>query len=237
MPRNKDLKRVVRTRMQKTGESYTSARAHVLKKTARRASTKASANGRAATAAPDYAAIAGMSDKAVATKTGHHWEHWVRYLDRAGADTLSHKEIAKFLRDKTEVSGWWAQMITVAYERIKGLREKGQSCRGDYQMSKSKTLPVPVADLYRTFRMLRIRKQWYPDAPWTIRTATLNKSIRIGLDDGTRVQLYFWDKGPRKSQVSVHHEKLADKAHVERAKDFWAERLKEVQSFLKETAN
>ena len=32
MPRNKDLKRLVRARMSKTGESYTAARAHVLAK-------------------------------------------------------------------------------------------------------------------------------------------------------------------------------------------------------------
>ena len=32
MPRNKDLKRLVRARMKKTGEAYTSARAQILKK-------------------------------------------------------------------------------------------------------------------------------------------------------------------------------------------------------------
>ena len=32
MPTNKDLKRVVRRRMQKTGESYTAARTNLLKK-------------------------------------------------------------------------------------------------------------------------------------------------------------------------------------------------------------
>jgi hypothetical protein len=33
MPRDKDLKRLVRTRMQKTGESYTTARARIVSKT------------------------------------------------------------------------------------------------------------------------------------------------------------------------------------------------------------
>ena len=32
MPRDKDLKRLVRTRMKKTGEAYTAARAQILKK-------------------------------------------------------------------------------------------------------------------------------------------------------------------------------------------------------------
>jgi len=36
MPKQKDLKRVVRTRMRKTGESYTTARIHVLGKSGKR---------------------------------------------------------------------------------------------------------------------------------------------------------------------------------------------------------
>lgn len=32
MPKQKDLKRVIRSRMQKTGESYTAARAQLLRK-------------------------------------------------------------------------------------------------------------------------------------------------------------------------------------------------------------
>ena len=34
MPRNKDLKRLVRARMRKTGEDYTAARARILEKSA-----------------------------------------------------------------------------------------------------------------------------------------------------------------------------------------------------------
>lgn len=32
MPKNKDLKRLIRARMEKTGESYTAARSHLLSK-------------------------------------------------------------------------------------------------------------------------------------------------------------------------------------------------------------
>jgi hypothetical protein len=64
MPKQKDLKRIVRSRMQKTGESYTAARHQILNK-----------------AKPDYAPLAGMSDAAVTKRTGHDWAYWVRTLD------------------------------------------------------------------------------------------------------------------------------------------------------------
>jgi hypothetical protein len=81
MPTNKDFKRLVRARMQKTGESYTTARAHLLTKKQQSARSAAPA----APAAPAaYAKLAGMSDAAVKAKTGCPWERWVKALDRSG---------------------------------------------------------------------------------------------------------------------------------------------------------
>src|SRR5215470_17083547 len=97
MPTHKDFKRLVRGRMQKTGESYTAARAQLLKQ-------KLSASAPTASAAPpspaNYAMLAGISDVAVKTKTGCTWERWVKALDRVGAHTWPHREIAKHVQDK-----------------------------------------------------------------------------------------------------------------------------------------
>ena len=57
MPRNKDLKRLVRARMKKTGEAYTTARTQTIKKHDKpRTSTTRVARQ------PDFAALAGKSD-------------------------------------------------------------------------------------------------------------------------------------------------------------------------------
>ena len=71
MPQQKDLKRVVRTRMQKPGESYTAARVQVLRKKSE--------------PAPDYAALSGVSDSAIEKATGRSWIEWVKILDAFGA--------------------------------------------------------------------------------------------------------------------------------------------------------
>jgi len=163
MPREKDLKRLVRARMKKTGEAYTAARAQIIKKTA----TKKSSTG--ATAAPaistrkiDYAALAGMSDAVVKEKTGCTWKAWVGALDYHGAAKMSHAEIAKLIKTEFEVGSWWTQMVTVGYERIKGLRARGQQRDGTFGATKSRTFNVPVETLFNAWKDATTREQWLP---------------------------------------------------------------------------
>ncbi len=228
MPKDKDLKRIVRSRMQKTGESYTSARARILAR--KTASNPPEAEPAAppvppAPPPPAYAEIAGMSDDAVRAKTGRDWAGWVAVLDAAGAASRPHSEIAALLYDEHGVPGWWAQMVTVGYERIRGLRDVGQRRGGLYDANKSKTLPVPVARLYRACADPAERERWLPGVALTVRTAVPGKSMRVTWPDGTLVQLYFQAKGETRSQIAIQHAKLASRADVEARKAFWAERL------------
>ena len=226
MPANKDFKRLVRGRMQKTGESYTSARAHLL--TQKPAAVAAPAAARPATVRPaavDYARLAGRSDAILKEKTGCTWERWVKALDYAQAYTWTHREIAKYVHEKYKVPGWWAQTVTVGYERIKGLRAVGQRRDGSFEANKSRTFAVPLVRLYRAFHDARARAQWLPGVELTVRTATRGKSMRITWPDRTSVVVGFASRGAGKSQVAVQHEKLADRAAAARMKQYWAERF------------
>src|SRR3989442_1360712 len=99
MPTNKDFKRLVRARMQKTGEAYTAARAHLLQK-------------KQESRPVDYARLAGMmTDAALKARTGCTWERWVKALDRVAAHTWPHREIAHYVHEKYKVPGWWAQTV------------------------------------------------------------------------------------------------------------------------------
>ncbi len=138
---------------------------------------------------------------------------------------MPHREIAKRVLESNEISGWWAQMVTVGYERIRGLREVGQRCDGQFQASKSKTFAVPISRLYRSFSVKRSRGRWLPGVDLTIRTSTVDKSMRMTWPDGTSVQAYFTAKGPQKSQVAIQHSGLAKKKDVAHRKEFWTERF------------
>ena len=213
MPTNKDFKRVVRARMRKTGESYTAARATLTR------TTKP-----APTPAPDLAAKAGFSDAVLTAKTGCTWEKWVFVLDRVKAWEWPHGEITAYIREKYHVPGWWTQAVAVGYERIKGLRAKGQRLDGTYEANKSKTVAAPAPRAFRAWKDGRTRRRWLPEEV-TVRTATASTSLRLRWEDGTTVAVWLTAKGRSKTAVAVSHMRLPDKATADRLKVFWAERL------------
>jgi uncharacterized protein YndB with AHSA1/START domain len=228
MTRQKDLKKKTRARMSKTGESYTAARARLLAKKAAGAPQPL----RAETPPSDFASLAGMSDAAVRAKTGCDWKQWVGALDYAGAADWSHRAIAEHVAEKYRLSGWWAQTVTVGYERIKGLREVGQRRSGAFEANKSRTFAVPVAELFAAWADGRRRKRWLPEAGLKVRKATPDRSMRITWPDGTSVELWFVAKGEAKSTVQVQHTKLAGREEAERRKAYWAERLHALAGLL-----
>ena len=228
MPRDKDRKRIIRERMKKTGESYTTARAHVLSK---------KTSDRPAAPAIDLAALAGMKDDAIAAKTGRTWRQWVQALDADGAAAMPHRDIAAIVHKKHHVGDWWAQSVTVGYERIKGLRERGQRRNGTYEVSKSRTFNVPVNTLFDAWADDAARRRWLDGVEAVVRTARAPKSMRLQWPDGTIVAVGFTAKGRGKSVVALGHTKLRDRASSGKAKAFWTDRLDALGSLLAATSN
>jgi hypothetical protein len=215
MPKQKDLKRLIRARMKKTGEAYTAARLQVLEKSEPTAR---------------YAALAGMSDASVAKRTGRTWAQWVRALDAVQALKKTHREIVDYV-SSLGTPGWWSQMVTVGYERIRGLRDRGQRRGGGYEATKSRTFAVPVGRLFDAFAKARIRRRWLVPKV-TLRHSTPLKYIRMAWDDGTPVQVGFLSKGPAKSSVAIAHQKLPDRSAADAMKRAWSERFDRLGQLL-----
>jgi len=228
MPRDKDRKRIIRERMKKTGESYTAARAHLLSK---------HTADRPAAPVRDLGALAGMTDGAVAAKTGRTWRQWVDALDADGAASMTHRDIAAIVHTKHHVGDWWAQTVTVGYERVKGLRERGQRRSGTYEATKSRTYNVPVAALFDAWANHAARRRWLDGVEPVVRTATRPKSMRLRWPDGTLVAVGFTRKGRGKSAVAVAHMQLRDRAASTASKAYWAERLDALGALLGTAAN
>jgi hypothetical protein len=248
MTTQKDFKRLVRGRMQKTGESYTSARASLLRLRARSSgnvtppvpgTAVAATNGGSAIqaiAAPqvapaEFAQVAGISDEKVKAATGCAWDRWVWALDAVQAYNWPHREIAQYVHEKYDVPGWWTQTVTVGYERIRGLREKGQRRSGSWEASKSRTIDAAAGAVFKAFKQTKLRNAWLPAKP-IIRTAVPNKSLRMTWEDGSSVEIYITAKGRSKSGVAVQHTRLASKKDAERQKAFWAEHLESLVTQL-----
>ena len=230
MPRNKDLKRLVRARMRKTGEAYTAALAHINNRkpslvAVTAAAVAVQATSDSASKSLKYAAVAGMSDEKLKAKTGCTWERWVHALDRLGAGEMSHPDIAALVSKKYKVDSWWSQTVTVGYERIKGLRARGQRRDGTYEASKSRTFNVPVTTLFDAWADAGARRRWLNGAKVKVRTATAPKSMRLDWDDHSIIAVGFAAKGKSKSSVAVQHTRLPDRQTANDVKKYWSDRL------------
>jgi uncharacterized protein YndB with AHSA1/START domain len=205
MTSQKSFKQRVRTRMEKTGESYTAARSQLLPREHE----------------PDVG------------PTGRPYREWFAELDAWGATAAPHKEIAAWLRNEHGVAGWWAQNITVEYERARGLRAVGQGRDGRFSVGATKTIAVPVEELYAAVTDPRRREEWLPGVHLNERTATPYRTARYDWGEGsTRVVAGFDAKGEGKCQLSIQHEKLPDAESAATMKAFWRERLSGLQALL-----
>lgn len=175
----------------------------------------------------------GIGDSAVEQRTGKTKEKWFAILDKWGADQRSHKDIAEYLYAIHSMDGWWAQMVTVEYERARGMRKVHQRCDGFFSVSVTKTYAVPIAMLYHAWADAKLRKKWLTDGDVTIRVAHENKSMRITWIDGkTIVAINFLPKGGAKATVTVQLEKLPNEESVETERTGWKTRLERLAAVL-----
>jgi uncharacterized protein YndB with AHSA1/START domain len=173
----------------------------------------------------------GIGNDAVKAKTGKGWDEWIKLLDKEKASKLSHKEIAIILSEKYNVGDWWSQMVTVGYEKAKGLRETNQSKTG-YEISVSKVFPVAVDRLFLMWDDEKRRNKWLKEKIVAHKSIP-EKSMRFTWKDGSKsISVNFSPKGAAKSQVTVQHGKLKDAKLGKEMKGFWQEAIKKLEGIL-----
>jgi hypothetical protein len=251
MTRARALKSLVRARAAKTGERYTTARRHVLQSLGRSgtpADTPPSAPAPTLpvvldTAAPSRAAAAttdargSVTNARVLARTGHDLAYWFGVLDAFGAVERGHTASARHVSEDHGVDGWYAQGITVAYERARGLRAINQRMAGSYEVSASKVVAAEVPAIVATLTEPRRRARWSADADAGL-IGALARALRAPASKGfvrkanghTRYR-YAWDastveidlepKGDRRTSVVVRHLKLASANAVEERRAQW----------------
>jgi hypothetical protein len=173
-----------------------------------------------------------MSDEAVKARTGRGWMGWFTILNKANANALPHKDIAALLHEKHGVPGWWAQMITVEYERARGGRQKHERPDG-YSVSISKTFVAPLSKLYAATADAKQRGKWFPKEAFRPSSQTKDKYFRGSWStNGARLEMGFYAKGEGKSQLAVQVSKLAKKTDVERERTRWKQALGRLAGLL-----
>jgi len=170
--------------------------------------------------------IFSVSDQSLRQATGRNREAWFSLLDAWGAQEEDHAPTAAWLVAEHSLDGWWAQTVTIDYERARRLGPKGGQRDGTYDANASKTIAVPVAELYRAIVDPAWRARWLPGAELAERTVRPDRSARFDWGDGTtRVHIYLTAKSEEKSQVSLQPVRLPNAAAAHEKKVFRRERL------------
>ena len=129
--------------------------------------------------------------------------------------------------------GWWAQGITVEYERARGLRAPGSGRDGLFSVGASRTVAVSVERLYAAFVDPDQRAHWLPGDKVRERKLLPYRSARFDWEGGdTRLVVGFVDKGEAKSQVALSHERVPDAEVAAELKAYWRERLDVLKAML-----
>ena len=168
-----------------------------------------------------------MSEEAIAKGTGKGWDDWFRIIDAWDGTSHTHTEIARYVNGEHGIAGWWAQGVTVGYERARGMRAMNQRPGEGFEVSVSKTVDMPPLEAWRAFVEPKRRAAWL-DLPLRRRTGTrtMGRSARFDVpSEGTRVNVLFDPKGEDRCVVTVTHVKLTGADDVAAHRSAWRERL------------
>ncbi len=218
MTTHESFKKRVRARMARTGERYGAARRALLD-----ASTP-----RPATAG--WIADPELSEDSIRAATGRGWNDWVTAIDAGPGRDAGHPAIATWVREDQGVDGWWAQSVTVGYERITGLRLPGQMPDGTFTVSRSRTLDLDAEAFRETLLDDDARADLLPGLATTLRSKPTAKALRFAVTDAESGDaagsiLFSLDPARDRVRLTVSHEKLPALAAGEVWKGFWADWL------------
>ena len=237
----KKLKKQIRARKARTGESYAAARRHVVKSLADERDKRTKAAAKKARTAK---ATGTVTEARVIEKTGHGFDHWFAILDRFSAPSKGHTASAKHLREEHGMSAWYCQSVTVAYERARGLRDVNQACDGGFQFSVSRVLPVPLEEALPALSRAAGRAKWLPgdDCAEQVDAALRDKRFRKTPSGsvavrfktaGATVEMRLHEDKPGRSKVWMQASKLADAAAVETQRAAWRALLDAYRNHLR----
>jgi len=173
--KQESFKRRIRARMTTTGECYAEAR-WVL-----------TAQSTPSTTTRSWVAAPKLSDDAIRAGTGQSCEDWCVLIDQFPGRADGHAAIAQNVGNDHGVGGWWAQAVTVGYERITGLRLPHQMPDGTFTANKSGTVTIESDLLRRLLLDDDDRAQLFPNVPTELNSKLTARAIRVTIAPGSAI--------------------------------------------------
>jgi len=194
-----------------------------------------------------------ISDESVKVKTGKDWSQWFKLLDKFGGKEKGHKLMAKWLGEKHQLEAWWAQTVTVQYERARGIRKVNERGKG-FAVSVSRTVDVSLTKAWNAWAKAEELSKWFTTSAkqdfkeggryenadkdsGTFLKIVPKKRILFTWEQkqhkpGSEVEVTFQEKEKGKVRMCLSHEKLSSKAEVEDLREGWSWAMDSLKSYL-----
>jgi hypothetical protein len=212
MTRHESFKRRIRERMSETGERYGAARRTLLAQAGGRP------GGRPWVAEPE------QTDEAVRAATGRGWDEWCDIVDAWPGHDGGHTAVAAHLVEVHGVAGWWAQTVTLGWERITGRRVRHQMADGTFRADRTRTVTVDHLALREALLDDEARSDLFPGLETELRSKPTAKTLRVRVGPGV-AGVHLDPKPGGRVTVSVSHEKLTSPDEVAEWKAWWGDWL------------
>ncbi|CAN5671173.1 hypothetical protein BH10BDE1_BH10BDE1_16380 [soil metagenome] len=197
-----------------------------------------------------------MTSASVEKNTGRGWDEWIVLLDKAGARSMSHGEIAKLLKTKFKQPPWWQLNVALGFQYHTGQKMIGVNTKGQYTVAIGRTLPLSQKTLWKWITSEEGQAIWLKPLSTVmfskgvefeveggvfcqVRTLKAPQRIRFSWHDTdwekpTFVQVAFHPRPGDKCGFGVSHDGIKDARTKERLKEMWRAQLDEVAAHLRE---
>ena len=160
------------------------------------------------------------SDDTVRAATGRSWNDWCQLIDTTIGPDADHPTIARRLADDHGLDSWWAQCVTVGYERIRGRRLPHQMADGTFTANRSKTISIDRDALRTALLDDDGRTVLFPAFTTELRSKPTSKNVRLAIGNGT-AEISMIPAASGRTKIDIGHTRLPAAEDVPIWKEFW----------------
>lgn len=165
-----------------------------------------------------------LADDRIVAATGIGWDAWCDRIEAWPGHDDGHTAVAAWVHEHHDVTHWWAQAITVGWERITGRRVPNQMSDGTFTAQKSKTVPVDARELRAALLDESGRADLFPGHTTELRSKPTTKVLRVAFEEGSAL-FTISPRDDGRTTITVSHERLPDVEALERWKFTWTDWL------------
>lgn len=193
-----------------------------------------------------------IDESKLINRTGKTWDEWFTLIEGAGGTSMSHREIARELEARG-VDAWYAQAITVQYEREHADRQPLQ--RGKtFTVTARRTIRRPIEQVFAVATEAGHLNQWFSpgsevdlreggtfsnldndsgtflvvQAPHRVRFTWNNPNH----EPGSVVEVKITETAPDVTVLALTHYKIGRKSDAEGLREGWAWAMDSLKAYV-----